>query len=84
MQRTPDFEQVVVFSVSTAQLFQLVLVGLCRRHVALQECLLGAAALVKQAFHLGPVARHHLSPLLHRTGLVKTCCTALAGETVWQ
>ncbi len=62
---TPDFEQVVVLSISTAQLFQLALVGFSSRHVALQESLLRTAALVKQPLHLTPVALHYLSPFLN-------------------
>ncbi len=62
---TPDFEQVVVLSISTAQVFQLALIGFSSSHVALQESLLGTAALVKQPLHLSPVVLHYLGPFLH-------------------
>lgn len=65
MQSRPDFQQVVVFSISAAQLFQLALVGFCCRHVTLQERLFCDAALLKQALHFVSVALHHFSPLLH-------------------
>ena len=62
---TPDFEQVVVLSISAAQVFQLALIGFSSRHVTLQESLLRTAALVKQPLHLTPVALHYLSPFLN-------------------
>ena len=60
----PGFQEVVVLGISTAQLLQLPLVPLSRRHVPLQESLLCATALVKEPLHLPSVALDHFSPLL--------------------
>lgn len=51
----PDFEQVVVFSISASEVIQLLLVRFRCCHVLVQKRLLRIAPLLVQPFYLLPV-----------------------------